>query len=77
MSVKVSGITGLVPKGSDMGLDIGQWVKRPELRKWHRVESVVAGDAVTKCGRRLSDEAGLDKRHEAQVTDTDKCRNCG
>ena len=35
---------------------IGTWVKREKRRNWHFVESLVAGDAVTKCGRRLADE---------------------
>jgi hypothetical protein len=33
---------------------IGHWVRRSGKQKWHRVESMVAGDAITKCGRRLS-----------------------
>lgn len=37
-------------------MTIGQWVKR-EGQKWHLVESVVADDAVTRCGRRLRDRA--------------------
>jgi hypothetical protein len=37
-------------------MKIGEWVrlKRPG-RRWHLVESVIAGDAVTKCGRRFPD----------------------
>jgi hypothetical protein len=42
-----------------MTLAIGQWVKLPGKRKWHVVESLIAGDAITRCGRRLRDEAGL------------------
>lgn len=45
-------------------LQIGQWVRRAyegtalvaNGPKWHLVESVVAGDAVTRCGRRLRDD---------------------
>lgn len=33
---------------------IGVWVKRTGT-KWHLVDSVVAGDAVTRCGRRMRD----------------------
>ncbi len=36
----------------------GQWVRRQTSKnkarfKWHLVESTIAGDAVTKCGRRM------------------------
>ncbi len=41
-----------------MTLQIGQWVRR-KGGKWHIVESIVAGDAITKCGRRLRDEVEL------------------
>jgi hypothetical protein len=36
---------------------IGQWVKRQRLTVAHLVESVVADDAVVRCGRRMRDEA--------------------
>jgi hypothetical protein len=39
-----------------MTIAIGQWVKRHRLTVAHLVESVVAGDAVTTCGRRMRDE---------------------
>ena len=39
-------------------MTIGQWVRRAD-GKWHLVESVVANDAVTHCGRRLRDRADL------------------
>jgi hypothetical protein len=38
------------------GFTIGDWVRRPRgsgRQKWHLVESVVAEDAVTRCGRRM------------------------
>ena len=35
---------------------IGTWVKREQRQFWHFVESFVADDAVTKCGRRLANE---------------------
>ncbi len=37
-------------------MNIGDWVKR-RTGKWHLVESVIEGAAVTKCGRRMA--AGL------------------
>ncbi len=42
-------------------LAIGSWVRRTGLRdgKWHIVESVVAGDAFLRCGKRMRDP-GLD-----------------
>lgn len=33
-------------------MTIGSWVRRPD-QKWHRVESVIADEPVTHCGRRL------------------------
>lgn len=38
-------------------MTVGQWVRR-QGQKWHLVESVVADDAVTRCGRRLRNEVG-------------------
>jgi hypothetical protein len=40
-------------------LYIGAWVRREERRaltKGHFVESIIAGDAITRCGRRMKDE---------------------
>lgn len=34
---------------------IGHWVKKPG-RRWHLTESVIAGAAITRCGRRLEHE---------------------
>jgi hypothetical protein len=37
-------------------MQIGSWVRRSgKNTKWHLVESIVAGDAFTRCGRRLRD----------------------
>jgi len=37
-------------------IEIGNWVQREKRKssKWHRVESVVDGDAFTRCGRRMA-----------------------
>lgn len=35
---------------------IGDWVIRENRGVAHLVESVVSGDTVTRCGRRLADE---------------------
>ena len=44
-------------------MEIGNWVRRQQSAtatltvaipsKWHRVESVVAGAAITRCGKRM------------------------
>lgn len=35
---------------------IGDWVVREHRGRPHIVESLVAGDVITRCGRRLRDE---------------------
>lgn len=40
-------------------MNIGVWVRRERWgKKWHLVESVIADDAITRCGRRLTNEKG-------------------
>jgi hypothetical protein len=39
-----------------MSEQIGTWARREQRYTWHLVESLVANDAVTRCGRRLRDE---------------------
>jgi hypothetical protein len=59
-----------------MTVAIGQWVKRQRLTVAHLVESVVAGDAVTTCGRRMRDEPNSrGPLEEAQFWDV-KCWQC-
>lgn len=48
-------------------------VRRPTRGRWHLVESVIAGDAVTRCGRRMA-HAGLTLGTPA-AGDRD-CGNC-
>ena len=48
-------------------MDIGNWVRRGPAFKWHLVESTIAGDAVTKCGRRM-DRVTKDGELEASET---------
>ncbi len=40
-----------------MPVAVGNWARRTgsDATKWHLVESVIAGDAVTRCGRRMRD----------------------
>jgi hypothetical protein len=59
---------------------VGQWVARVDeagrdLTKWHHVESVIADEPITRCGRRLrafGDTAFL--YHFAAWTDS--CKQC-
>lgn len=37
-----------------VSVNIGNWIRRSG-QKWHLAESVVAGDVVTRCGRRMRD----------------------
>lgn len=37
-------------------MKIGDWIRRERRPTWHIVESVVAEDAVTHCGRRMRNE---------------------
>jgi hypothetical protein len=57
-------------------IQIGQWVRRARRMVWHRIESVIADDAITSCGRRMSDEptarGGLLYARDALV----RCRMC-
>lgn len=34
-------------------MTIGQWVRSARSSKWHVVESVIADEPITRCGRRL------------------------
>ena len=68
----------------DMDVYIGAWVRRTDRRsrKAHKVESVIAGDAVTTCGRRMrDDESPLEVHHGAvsranRPLDWDLCKGC-
>lgn len=54
-------------------MKIGQWIQR-HGGKWHRVESVVAGDAITTCGRRMRNEIGFEA---SDVKAEPACKQCG
>lgn len=52
-------------------MEIGNWIKRGRQQKWHLVESIVAGDAFTKCGRRMdriTDEGRLRVSQQIMLT---------
>lgn len=58
--------------------DIGKWVQRETVKgrvltKPHYVESVIDGDPVTHCGRRLRRGTGYPFR---EVTGESACLNC-
>jgi hypothetical protein len=57
-------------------MNIGDWVIRERRRHAHLVESVIADDAITRCGRRLHDEPNT--RGELLVAEhgTLKCLQC-
>jgi len=44
------------------------WYRLSPRRKWHRVESVIDGDQVTKCGRRLSSRKGNETAETEPLT---------
>lgn len=55
---------------------IGTWVRREYRTFWHLVESFVANDAVTHCGRRMRDETN--SRGGLVFTDAPgaRCKQC-
>jgi hypothetical protein len=75
-------------------MEIGNWISRVRLNadlvlvrrsKWHLVESIVAGDAITKCGRRMEPKTrsggyGLDISEVEPLTrmigQPQLCENC-
>jgi hypothetical protein len=59
-----------------MTIAIGQWVKRQRLTVAHLVESVVADDAVVRCGRRLRDEPNSRGPLVEAWIWTPKCAQC-
>lgn len=63
-------------------MTIGSWVRRPE-QKWHRVESVIADEPVTHCGRRLKTRFWHDVKEAFDTSwgtpdlgDPDRCKRC-
>lgn len=72
-------------------MQIGSWVRRHRKRaKWHRVESLIEGEPITRCGRRLpatigngetKTRPGLEVTEVAPLTrmigQPQLCRYCG
>ena len=56
-------------------MTIGDWVRRERGGKPHLIESIVAGDVVTKCGRRLRDEPNTRGKLVSDL-DSEPCRIC-
>lgn len=52
---------------------IGEWVMRQRRHVGHLVESVVAGDAITRCGRRMAERTTRGELVEAPFGS----RKCG
>ena len=56
---------------------IGAWVMRERYHVAHLAESIVAGDVVTRCGRRMTDEPTRDGGAiVASPSGTRQCRTC-
>jgi hypothetical protein len=65
---------------ADENTSSGKYARRASRSRWHIVESWIAGDAVTKCGRRLDYEPN--DYGSVVVSDTvgefgSECRVCG
>jgi hypothetical protein len=62
---------------------IGQWIRRArDDAKWHLIESVVANDAITHCGRRLKDQTGAFELSDVMpltrmIGQPQLCKRCG
>jgi hypothetical protein len=51
---------------------IGNWVRRDVSgAKWHKVESVVAGAAITACGRRLEQNKAKGPKGALEVSEVE------
>lgn len=59
-----------------MTVVMGTWCMRSRYRVAHLVESVIAGDAITACGRRMTDEPTSGGEIVVAPLDAAKCRQC-
>jgi len=63
-------------------MEIGQFIRRYDRDRWHLVESIVAGDAITRCGRRMEAKTrsvppvGLEVSDAVPSPDAVLCKNC-
>ena len=57
---------------------VGDWVQRAKRGVSHLVESIVAGDVVTKCGKRMRDEPNRDGglEHSSLLDRFNRCKRC-
>ena len=44
------------------------WFRLSKRHKWHTVESIIDGDQVTKCGRRLNKREGWEWQETEPLT---------
>lgn len=58
-------------------IEIGEWVRRPST-KTHLVDSTVADDVLTRCGRRMAVRAGQGSALgvDVQPDESDYCQTC-
>lgn len=64
--------------------NIGRWVRRVvrirdlviPITRWHKVESEIAGRAVTSCGRQLAPRLGTVRQYADIVDAGAHCRLC-
>lgn len=56
-------------------MNIGEWVMREKRQVGHLIESLVAGDAITRCGRRMAERNTRGELVEAPFG-TRKCHSC-
>lgn len=57
-------------------MEIGDWIAREKRRIPHLVDSIVAGDVVTRCGRRMRDEPNADGPLVLASFSVRPCRVC-
>lgn len=55
---------------------IGDWVMRVRYGVAHVIESTIAGDAVTRCGRRMTDQPTNGGVLQRAPFGTRQCRSC-
>jgi len=55
---------------------VGDWVQRERSGMPHLVESLVAGDVITRCGKRMTDEPTKSGGALVLATYGQRCRVC-
>ena len=61
-------------------MNIGNWVRRSPTMKWHLIDSVVADEPFTRCGRRLRIRKWHGVKVAFQISEAlpipDTCKKC-